>query len=371
MRLLPAQPRRARGHFRFSSATALLSAALASCASARTTRVVDASQGSTLTYGAPRDVSYSFEVEPELDVLRLHLYRSARCDVIPVELVQRRTETLRGDHVVSSVDQGLVQIAKAKTGEVTCDTGYANDVEVSLIVGNAVHRLGTADAYGYVALNLGSELREKLFGASVPGEATVRLRPPKARPARDIGKISLASLRDYENGVTRLLDQLNALLAKDPATLSSADIQQSYDSYERLRALAWHDPRFKAASARFWELFFARKQLESAQNLQRNLKALESARGLLKEAGVAAIPLFMQVAVSSASFDPRAVDWASGELLGALRQRPQLCASFDWTKLSGYGFLPPTELAVHYLRFVYGDAFYNPISGRCSFITRG
>ena len=45
-------------------------------------------------YGAPRNQTYSFEAEPELDVLRLHLYRTARCDVIPTDIVARRTEAI-------------------------------------------------------------------------------------------------------------------------------------------------------------------------------------------------------------------------------------------------------------------------------------
>lgn len=335
-----------------------------------TSRVVDAPQGSTEMYGAPRGTTYAFEAEPEHDVLRLHLYRASRCDVIPTEIVARRTETLDGDRVISSVDQGPVQIAKPATGDVPCDQGYARDVEVSLVVGSAVHPIGTTDAYGYVAVNLSAELREKLLGAGTPSEAVVRIRPPKAQPAVEIGKLSLASLREYEAGVGKLIDELSALLAKG-AELSSPDIARSYELYERLRALAWYDPRFKAASARFWELFFARKQLESTQNLQRNLKALESAKALLKDAGDAAIPLFMQVAINSQSYDPRALDWSSGELLTALRQRPQLCSSFDWTKIQSYGFLPATQIAVHYLRYAQGDSFFDPISGRCSFITRG
>jgi hypothetical protein len=335
-----------------------------------TTRVVDTPQGTTQTYGAPRNHSYSFEAEPELDVLRLHVYRSARCDVIPTEIVARRTETLDGSRVVSSVEQGPVQIAKPAATDTPCDQGYARDVDVSLVVGNAVHALGTTDAYGYVGVNLSAELREKLFGQSAPPDAMVRVRGNKAQPAQDVGKLSLASLREYEQGTNKLIEELNALLAKG-ADLSSPDIQRSYELYEKLRALAWFDPRFKAASARFWELFFARKQAESTQNLQRNLKALESAKGLLKDAGDAAVPLFMQVAINSQSYDPRALDWASGELLSALRSKPQVCSSFDWTKIQSYGFLPATQIAVHYLRYAQGDSFFDPISGRCSFITRG
>lgn len=337
---------------------------------ALTTKVVDTPQGSATALGAPRNQTYTFEAEPELDRLRLHLYRAARCDVIPTDVVARRTETWRGDHLVSSVDQGPVQVSKAATTEVPCDQGYARDVEVTLVVGNAIHNLGVTDAYGYVGLNISAELREKLFGMGVPQNAMVRVRGPKGQPAQEIGMLSLASLRDYETGIQRMLDELNALLAKG-GDLSSPDIQRTYELYEKLRAVAWYDPRFKAASARFWELFFARKQVESTQNLTRNLKALDSARELLKGAGVGAIPLFMQVAVTSQAYDPRAVDWASGELLSAIRAKPQLCSSFDWTQMQSYGFLPQTQLAVQYLRFAMGDNFYGPISGRCSFITRG
>jgi hypothetical protein len=335
-----------------------------------TTKVVDTPQGSTTALGAPRSPMYSFEAEPELDQLRLHLYRSAHCDVIPTDIVARRTETYRGEHLVSSVDQGPVQIAKPASTEVLCDQGYARDMEVSLIVGNATHFLGTTDAYGYVGVNLSAELREKLFGAGVPQNAMVRVRGLKGQAAQEIGMLSLASLRDYETGITRMLDELNALLAKG-GELSSSDIQHTYELYEKLRALAWYDPRFKASSARFWELFFARKQVEATQNLTRNLKALDSAKELLKGAGVGAIPLFMQVAIQNQAYDPRALDWASGELLTAIRARPQLCSSFDWTQMQTYGFLPQAQIAVQYLRFAQGDSFYSPIAGRCSFITRG
>ncbi len=337
---------------------------------ALTTKVVDAPQGSSNALGAPRNPTYSFEAEPELDQLRLHLYRAARCDLIPTDVVARRTETYRGSELVSSVSQGPVQIAKPATTDVPCDQGYARDVEVSLVVGNAIHPLGVTDAYGYVGINLSAELREKLFGVGVPPNAMVRVRGPKGQPAQEVGMLSLASLRDYETGTQRMIDELNALLAKG-GDLSSPDIQRTYELYEKLRALAWYDPRFKAASARFWELFFARKQVESTQNLTRNLKALDAAKDLLKGAGVGAIPLFMQVAISSQAYDPRALDWASGELLSAIRAKPQLCSSFDWTQMQSYGFLPQTQVAVQYLRFAMGDAFYSPIAGRCSFITRG
>ena len=334
-----------------------------------TSRDVDTPSGSILSYGAPADTSYSFESEPELNVLRLHLFRASRCPVFPTDTVLRRTETLQGDKVIHTEEHGKVQIARPPSGEVACDVGYGRDVDVSLVVGNAVHRIGTTDAYGYVAVNLSGELREKLYGASAPEEATVRVFPPRALGSLDIGQVSLASLRDFESGVDKLLAEFEPLLAKGTA-ISGPEIQRSYQLYEQLRQLAYYDARVKGALARFWELFYGRKREESAQNLERNLKALEGSKALLSTANLSAIPLFMQAAVSSQAYDPRALDWSNGELFQALRQHPQACTGFDWRRVQSYGFGPSALLAVDYLRFAQGDDFWGSMSGVCSFVTR-
>ena len=336
---------------------------------ALSSRDVDTPAGSTVSYGAPSSTAYSFEDEPELDIFRLRVFRAARCSVIPVDLVLRRTETLRGDKVISTEQHGMVQIAKPMTGEVSCDVGYAQDVGVALVVGNAVHRLGTTDAQGYVTVNINSELREQLFGLAAPPQATVRLFPPRAMGSIDVGQVSLASFHDFEAGINRLLAELEPLLAKG-TEISGSEIQRSYELYEQLQRLAYYDPRVKGALARFWELFYSRKSQDSALNLQRNLKALESSKALLSGASLASIPLFMQAAVSSQSFDPRALDWASGTLFQALRQHPQACTGFDWRQVRSYGFGNNALLAVDYLRFAQGDGFWGPMSGVCSFVTR-
>lgn len=336
---------------------------------ALSTRTVDTPTGSALSYGAPSTTSYSFEAEPELDVLRLRFYRASRCDVIPVTVVLRRSETLQGDHVISTTVQGSVQIAKPVSGQVACDLGYGQDLQVSLLVGNAVHQLGTTDAHGYVALNISAELREKLFGAAAPKAATVRVLAPRELGSVDVGQVSLASLADYETGVNRLLSEFGPLLNKGTA-ITGPEIQRSYELYEQLRQLAFYDARVKGALARFWELFYGRKALESAQNMERNLKALDGAKALLKDANLASIPLFMQLAVSSQSYDPRALDWASGSLFEALRHSPQACGGFDWHHVQSYGFGPGAQLAVDYLRFARGDDFWAGMSNVCSFVTR-
>jgi hypothetical protein len=334
-----------------------------------TSRDVDTPTGSIVSYGAPANTTYSFESEPELNVLRLHLFRAARCPVFPTDTVLRRTETLKGDKVIHTEEHGKVQIAKPPTGEVACDVGYGRDVDVSLVLGNAVHRIGTTDAYGYVSINLSTELREKLYGAGAPPDATVRVFPPRALGSVDIGTVSLASLRDFEAGVNKLLAELEPVLAKGTA-ITGPEIERSYQLYEQLRELAYFDARVRGTLARFWELFYGRKREESTQNLQRNLKALEGSKALLSSANLSAIPLFMQAAVTSQSYDPRAVDWSNGELFEALRRSPQACTGFDWRRVQSYGFGPSALLAVDYLRFAQGDDFWGSMSGVCSFVTR-
>jgi hypothetical protein len=97
---------------------------------------------------------------------------------------------------------------------------------------------------------------------------------------------------------------------------------------------------------------------------------LEGAKALLTSSNVSAIPLFMQAAVTSQAYDPRAVDWSNGELFAALRRNPQACTGFDWRRVQSYGFGPSALLAVDYLRFAQGDDFWSPMSGVCSFVTR-
>jgi len=334
-----------------------------------TTRTVDIPSDHIITYGAPADTTYSFEPEPELNLLRLRVFRASRCPVFPTDTVLRRTETLKGDKVIHTELHGKVQIARPQAGEVTCDVGYARDVAVSLVIGNAVHRIGTTDAYGYVGVNLSTELREKLYGVAAPAEATVRVFPPRAMGSTDIGQISLASLRDYEDGINRLLAEFEPLLAKGTA-LTGAEIQRSYQLYEQLRQLAYHDARVSGALARFWELLYGRKREEATQNLSRNLKALEDSKALLASASPAAIPLFMQAALNSQTLDTRALDWSNGILFAELRRYPQACTGFDWRQVRSYGFGTNAQLAVNYLRFAYGDDFWGSMSGVCSFVTR-
>jgi hypothetical protein len=346
--------------------TVLVAAFAYGCGGATTTRTVDTPVGKSVVLGAPQREVYRAEVSPEHDVWRVVVYRSASCPRIPVDLVFRKEQTLRGDSVVSERDLGRAQVAHAAQGSVACDQGYAQGVSVALAVGDAVYELGQTDAQGYLGVNLSAELREKLYGKDVPERGALLVSPSTGTGRVNAGDVALGQVREHEQAVNAQLAELEAILARGTA-LSPAEIQRSYALYEQLRALAWHDPRFKAAAARFWELVHGRKQVEASEALGRNLKALESARGLLQSAGAAAIPIFVQAAANSSQVDARAVEWSQWELMQGLRRVPAACTSFSWASLPSYG-LPPTSLfAAHYLHFAYGDPYSSSVARLCSF----
>jgi hypothetical protein len=200
----------------------------------------------------------------------------------------------------------------------------------------------------------------------VPERGQLLVSPISGSGRVNAGDVALAQLREHEQAVSAYLSELEQILGKGP-NLSPAEIQRSYTLYEQLRSLAWHDPRFAAAAARFWELVYARKQVEASEALGRNLKALESARGLLQSAGAAAIPIYVQAAVNANSVDSRALEWSQWELMQGLRRVPAACTSFSWTALDGYGFSPQALVAAHYLHFAYGDPYAGSIPRLCAF----
>lgn len=335
-----------------------------------TTRYVDTPAGSVVKYGAPQDKSYSVEAQPEHDVLRLYIYEQARCPKIPVELVDRREDKLRGDEVVESTNMGKVQIAKDPQGMVPCNAGYARDVQVSLVLGTSVYALGTTNSEGYVGVNLASYLDRGLRNEALPDQAQVRIRPPYGGAPQDVGSVPLSELKRHDAEVQGLLDELSAILEKGSAA-SSQEIARSYVLYEQLRKLSFYDPRFKGLAARFWELLYGRKQDEATERLGKNLKALDEAREVLRTAGLAAFPVYVQAAINSGAVDSRAMEWAHWQLLGALRTNSIVCdQGFHWDRITSYGF-PPTVLAgLYYLNFARGPSFSGSIPGLCQHLHR-
>jgi hypothetical protein len=339
----------------------------AACAGSQgaSVHIVETPAGSVETYGAPKDRIYAAEPASERDVLRIRIRERSLCDKIPIQMVERVEETLDDGDVVSRRNLGKRQVAGEPTETVPCDETLTRDAEVSLRLGNEVFLLGTTNREGLVVVNLSDRLRMSLYGETAPAEASVEVRGPKDVRNVPAGSVALASLITHEARVNALLSEVSVILDK-PEPLSSQDIRRSYELYAQLRELAAQDARFQGMAARFWEVFYSRKQRQATENLARNLKALDQARELLKAGGVASIPLFAQTAINSGGVEPQSLEWAQWQLLGGFRQNPVACqGKFSWRASVGYGFDPATLIALNYLRFAYGDGYASSAQALC------
>ena len=82
--------------------------------------------------------------------------------------------------------------------------------------------------------------------------------------------------------------------------------------------------------------------------------------------GDAALPIYVQAAVSSGTLDRRALEWSSLRLLRALRGAPEVCASrFSWAALPTYGGSPDARLAAHDVHYAYGSSHADLLQNAC------
>jgi hypothetical protein len=350
-----------------NAALVATAALLAACGGAQTTRMVDEPTGSAVSYGAPYDTAYEVQVEPAKNVMQVHVFETSRCPVIPVKTVHRYRETLKGSTVVSRESLGKQQVAGEPKDEVLCNQTYARNVSVSLVVGGAVHPLGRTDDRGMTSVDLTRVFQSAAYGETPPEQAIVRIRPERLGRALDGTTISLNELKKHETLVDRNLAELESILAKGETGATSADIGRSYELYAQLHDVAPSDPRVRGISARFWELFYGRKQAEATERMGRNLRALDEARELLKVAGVAAIPLYFQAAVNSGNMDARSLEWATLRVIQALRTQVVICQQgFAWNRLGSYGWGSDALAAAHYLQFARGDAALADLNAACA-----
>ncbi len=338
----------------------------AACGTAKTTtRMVDDPTGTAVAYGAPRDTTYSASLEANKQRARITVLEASRCDVIPITVVQRYEETLRGDEVLQRSPTTKKQVAGQPKGEIPCGQTYARNAEVLLdIQGNRVS-LGMTSAEGMVHADLARILETGAY-ATKPSEAKIFVRPDKARPTVEVGVIRLSELDSYGTRVDTLLAELEAILAKGETGATPAEITRSYEIYSTLVDIASVDPRVEAIAARFWELFYGRKQEEAREKMGKNLDALGAAKETLKAMGDAAIPLYVQAAVNSGYLDRRALEWSSLRLVRALRGAPAVCqAGFTFGAVPTYGWAPDAVLAAQYVNFGYGTEYAASVAASC------
>src|SRR6187551_129046 len=190
------------------------------------TRIVETPHAEVVSYGAPHHMRYSAEVDSSFENTRITLYRSARCDVIPIQLMQRYEEKLEGDQVVERTALGKREVAGKARGSVACDHGYAPDVDVMLEVGDARHALGRSDARGVVTADLSQVL--KSVSAGLQGKsAKILIRPLQAQPTQEVGVLSFDELRREQEQVGQLVAQLNDLFKQ--GQLSQQDSALAYE----------------------------------------------------------------------------------------------------------------------------------------------
>ena len=101
-----------------------------------TTRMVNDPTGEGIEYGAPQATTYKAELDAGQQYGRITIYKSSRCHVIPVTVMQRYRETLRGEKVIERNPVTKVQVAGDPQGDVPCEQTYARNVEVFLQVGD-------------------------------------------------------------------------------------------------------------------------------------------------------------------------------------------------------------------------------------------
>lgn len=331
-----------------------------------TLRIVDEPTGEATTYGAPKDTTYSVEMDAMSDVARFAVYRSSKCDVLPVTVMQRYEEKLRGKSVVERTPVTRRQVAGTAEGTIVCDQTYARDVDVMLeLADGGRYPLGKTDAQGMVSANLASLFQAASY-EDVPAEAKVILRPQQSQPTVEAGKVQLSQLATQQARVTDLLAKLEAILSRGETGASPEEITRSYELYSQLVEIAPADPRVQGVRARFWELVYARKLEEARERMGKNLQALSEAKETLKVMGDAAIPIYVQAAVNSGTLDARSLEWASLRLISALRSAPTVCAAgFSWSKLPTYGWGADARIAAQYVQYSYGDDHAAAIQAAC------
>ncbi|MCH2110502.1 MAG: hypothetical protein MK135_14365, partial [Polyangiaceae bacterium] len=307
------------------------------CAGGTSVRTVKEPTGASVAYGAPEQTSYRVEADPQREKLRLTVYESSLCDVIPVTIVQRYQVVYRGEKEVSRSPLNKGQVAGDPTKTVPCRQTWARNVEVMLELGDSRFSLGKTNAGGQVTADLA-----KLFDTGnyelTDKSAKVILRLNQGRPPVTIGEVALGDLAQRQAKVDELIQSLEAILAKGETGASPEEISSSYKLYGQLIDLAGDDPRVQGLAARFRELTIGRKKEEARVRLEKNLQALSGAQELLKNAGDAAIPLYVQAAVSSGTMDRRALEWSSLQIMGAIRGSSLICQQgFSFQGVRSYG----------------------------------
>jgi hypothetical protein len=340
--------------------------ALLGCSSGQVSyRNVDSPAGFVDTYGAPRDKSFSMLADTNKELLHLTVLEQSKCDVIKVKLVDRVRETLKGDEVTHTDPPARIQMVQGIRGNIACEHRYARDVQVSLRIGETTYRLGNTSRLGELSVNLAEAVKPGLYpNPDSEAEVLIDWRDSGRIGRLSAGRFSLGELNKHETKLNDLVTQLEVLLAR-PNLNEPANLQTAYRLFAELHVLDTSgDARVAAVKARFIELFLARKAIEAAETVKRNLKALSEAKDLLKNSALT-VPPYMHAALFEDNPTAMALQWALGEAVTQVRTNPQLCGSkFSWQNVSVS--TPHARFAMTYLRYAMGDGFESDMGRLCT-----
>jgi hypothetical protein len=327
-----------------------------------THRNVDTVVGTTDAYGAPRNTRYSAYAETEREVIRITVFEQSECDQLKMKVVQRVDETVRNGEVIGREPAKQIQVADGTSGVVPCAERWARNAWVALRVGGQTFRLGAPSERGEVIANLSGELKQSLYAEPPSAQAFVVVN------GVDAGAVSLAGLNLHEKRVNDLIDQMNAILAKDENTLTKDDITRSYQLYDQLGQIdTGGDARVSGVRTRFIELLYQRKLRDATEHLKRNIAALNEAKGIVPLVAAGQVPEAVLTSVKGGELSPEAIWWARGEVASALHRYPALCgpAPFGWGRLASGDYAASSRLAFSYLRYAYSDPFQSEVQRLC------
>jgi hypothetical protein len=293
------------------------------------------------------------------------VFEQSECDQLKMKVVQRVDEAVRNGEVIGREPAKQVQIADGTSGVVPCAERWARNAMVALRVGGQTFRLGVPSPRGEVVANLSGALEQSLYAEPASAEAVVVVN------GTDAGTVSLAGLNVHEKRLNDLLAQMEAILAKDE--LTKDDITRSYELNDQLAQIdTGSDARVSGLRTRFIELLYQRKQRDATENLKKNIKALNDAKGIVPLLAAGSVPEHVLTAVKGGDATPEAIWWARGEVASALRHHPDLCAPspFSWSRVSSDDHTPSMRLAFSYLRFAYSDPFQAEVQRLCSRLAR-
>ncbi len=368
-----AMGRRGRGRvgsgWTIAALVALAGTTAAGCG-ATTRSVVEKLTTTSVGYGAPKNKTYTADVEVQRDTLRVTVYEASQCEKFEVGLVERTELTEKGGEVIRQQPLGTVQRTGKTLGTVPCDEKYAREVAVGLRIGDAVYELGRTNRFGQLESNLSDEIQQSLYGGN-PRTSTATLvvtgREGATNTTQEVAKVSLAELNKAQARLSEVTAELSALLGKGYEAMTPADFVKADELYMQLGQLAPNDARVIALRREFVNVMWGRQALEKSKNLGRDMAALGELRTLAGDGGVA-LPMFLRIGIGEGELGGESVDWALGQTAVAFGANPTFCQGVDgmnWAVLNAGNVPAMNRVAFNVLRFAYGDGFVSQLVLLC------